>query len=515
MKTGPKEGFSGVLGRRSIQAILFALIFSAAAQTAAFAQPEPGIEYEFTSNLEYRYRTSDVSIEPYAGKNGIDFYRDFARRPALLGLYLGLGDTQGLRVDVAANLRRQWSLERGFSFWNLPPFGVPGNPVAIENGIVELGVLSWNSPSVDISFGRQKIDYSDGLRGSLLPSPRLPFLDSFKLHGRIGSLGIDWLLTSIRGLQAIDKFDVKPNGVSSFTPGDTYFYGFENGSAWVDDTQYLGSPTAIVSALHRFTWDFEKFDMGLAAHVMYARRNNRFTVLDLMPVISWHQAVLLQINMSLVLDGRWEPFPGAWLAFQAGFDDINAGVVGVNDNDATTITALVIGGGYSDNTPSGEFSAYAEAGYTHYLWGNYDGAQNPPEDGNPFLRFIYRYPLDGGAVLLPMTSPYGPGALWFETTGEWKSARTGLGIGIDFLALSKNSKANLVDTPYYGDLSAIEGAPRVFFASLAAPLRWHAGDYTLNLVPEISIRNKTIFATLSAGAGVRIENRNSLPDSGK
>lgn len=487
-----------------IKPCVFILVIFIATGLPAVSQALPGFEYTISSNLEYRYRSAELPVESYKGKSGIDFYRDHWDRPSLLGVYLGLGYSQGLRVEVEAQLRRQWSLQQGFTSWNLPPFGISGNPVAIENGIIECGLLAWNSPEIEISLGRQKIDYSNGLKGALLPSPRIPSLDSFKFHGEIGALGIDWLISSIRALQAIDGFDVKPNDVSPATSGAVYYYGFENGSAWLGDTDRLGSPTTILSALHRFTWDFGTADLGLSAHVMYSRRNNRFTILDLMPVISWHQAIMLQINMSMILDARWEPLPGLWCAAQAGFDDINAGIVGVNDNDATTITALVLGGGYSAKTEAGAFSTYAEAGYTHYLWGNYDGTQNPPGEINPFLRFIYRHPVDGGSVLLPLTSPYGPGALWLESSGEWLWASSGLGIGYQFLLLSKNSAANLIDTPYYGDLTAIETAHKTLFASIATPVGWHSDIYDFYIAPELVIKDAQFGFNLSVGAGMQL-----------
>lgn len=467
---------------------------------------DPVFEYRLGSDLEYRYRTADFSIENSVQKNGIDFTRDFLDRPPLLGVYMSFGYPEGLKAEVGMAIRRQWSLERGFSDTNLFPVGVANNPIAIENGFVELGSLSWNAPGLSLSLGRQKVDYSDGLKGALLPSLRIPYLDSFKFHGDIGPLGIDWLLSTIRAVPAVDGVDVKPNGVDELTaaPGETYYYGFENGSAWAGDTDRLGNPTTIMEALHRFTWDFGGVELGASAHVMYARRNNRFGIIDILPVVSWHQAVLAQINMSMLLDARWDISPSLWLAAQAGFDDFNANMVGINDNDASTIGAAVLGGGYSAETPSGTFKLYAEAGLTHFLWGNYDGTQNPPKDINPFLRFIYRYVVDGGSVLIPLTSPYGPGALWFESSGEWMAGNTGFGVGYEVLLLSRNTAANLIDTPYYGDLSAVAGADQVLFASLAVPVRWRKGIVECSLTPELSVKDGEVGFLVSAGAGIRL-----------
>ena len=470
----------------------------------------PRFEYRFRTDFEYRYRGADLSVEDGLYKNGIDFCRDFLDRPPLASLYLAYGGAEGLGVELGLSLQRQWSLEPQFTSTNLFPLGIAKNPLAVENGFVSLGILSYSSPTMEIKLGRQKVDFSDGLAGGLLPTPRLPYLDALKVHGDIGRLGVDWLLSSLRALPALRVLsegsyvypDVQPNGVASYTDGDQYYYGFEDGSAWAGDGSKLGNPTTILEALHRYTWSFEGLTIGGSAHVMYARRNNRYSLIDLFPVISWHQALLYQINMSMLLDARWEPLPGLWFAGQAGLDDFNANLVGINDNDASTIGACVLGGGYKGSGPHGSLELYAEAGYTHFLWGNYDGSQNPPRDKNPFLRFIYRYTVDGGSVLLPLTSPYGPGALWFRTMGEWRPRGGAFSLGWDLLALSKNSLANLVTTPYYTELEATAAGERILFLSLQAPLVWRRGIFDCRLTPELVVKDGSLGFQVSVGAGL-------------
>ena len=164
--------------------------------------------------------------------------------------------------------------------------------------------------------------------------------------------------------------------------------------------------------MNRLSWDLGPVSIGITDHAMMARRQNRFYITDFIPVLSRHQAAVAQTNNSMAADISWTPVQGLILAAQAGFDDINADIIGVSDTGSPTIDAYVAGIEYQTITGFGSFGLDLEAGYTHWLWGNYDGSEIWPNDVNPFLRFQYRYLTDSGALLLPLTSPYGPGAVW-------------------------------------------------------------------------------------------------------
>jgi hypothetical protein len=240
-------------------------------------------------------------------------------------------------------------------------------------------------------------------------------------------------------------------------------YGFE------DDPQ----ATSVVEALHRFSWDFGKLDVGLSGHIMYARSNNRFYLSDFFPVISWHQAEVLETNLSMILDAQYEPFDGLRFMAQGGFDDISADFAGYSDDATPTIPACVLAARYDGELGGGAFGAYLEAGYTHWLWGNYDGSVMAPNTVDPLMRAQYRMLMVSGAALLPLTSPYGPGARWLASSCAWETPLRGLQVGLDLLVLEKNVDANLISTKYIGN-TATPNARTVLFSSVSLPatFRW-------------------------------------------
>ena len=211
----------------------------------------------------------------------------------------------------------------------------------------------------------------------------------------------------------------------------------------------------------------------------------------------------------MVLDAAWKPIRGLRLAAQAGFDDINASFAGVSDAGIPTIDAYVAGADYRAGIGVGTLRVRAEAGYTHWLWGNYDGSQIWPNDVNPFLRFQYRYLTDSGALLLPLTSPYGPGATWVTLNGAFGmplGPAIRLDVGLDFLYLAKNTEANLIDTKLIGNTTTA-GAPVVRYLSLAIPLRLKTGAFSASARPSMAMRDGALWFELSLGAGYRLRYR--------
>ena len=102
-------------------------------------------------------------------------------------------------------------------------------------------------------------------------------------------------------------------------------------------------------------------------------------------------------------------------------------------------------------------------GYTHYLWGNF--ALAPGTNVDSTARAIDRFYLDGGNALLPLTSPYGPGATWFELSSiltgiDWIQASARLWFLSRQTDPATGEPVNLVDTPYAGS-PGIEANPHV------------------------------------------------------
>jgi hypothetical protein len=95
-------------------------------------------------------------------------------------------------------------------------------------------------------------------------------------------------------------------------------------------------------------------------------------------------------------------------------------------------------------------------------------------------RAIYRFAPNRYAVLLPLTSPYGPGALW----GKYKAGvifpGKNLKAGLELLFLANNSRVNLVDTPYETN-NSLNGFDQWFF-SIDFPFSytWRNFEFMIN-----------------------------------
>jgi len=478
------------------------------------AEEGPSLRTELDFSFLYRYRSSDELVEPYAYKSGIDLARNYFDLPPFLRASFDAGGAEGLAIGFEAEARREFSEDYKDGYFqetNLAVLGRSGNPLAFEKAAITRGALYWRSPGLELALGRDKADYGSELEGSLYPSTRLPYFDAFRARGRIGRFGIDWMVASMDAIESWDGIDVNPNWTeNAVAPGivddpDSVYNVLEDPAYGFDMDE---EPSAIFEVLHRWSWDFGTFRLGFAENCVLVRRNNRFTLTDFLPVISWHQTSVMPNNVTLLVDLAWEPAPGLLVAAQGGFDDINGSLVGVGDSEVPTIGALVAGARYESASASGALEAYLEAGYTHYLWGNFSAhTQGSIDDIAPLARAVYRFRLNSGGALLPLTSPYGPGALWARLEGGWRFASSSCRVGAELLLLGKNAEANLISTPY--DTSAKDG-DILFFGSLAVPLSWVAGPFELSLAPAALVRDRTWWMEASLGATYRYRSERAL-----
>ena len=446
----------------------------------------PVFSLDFQAGLDWRVSSSAELVEQTKIKNGIDLMREYFDRTPLARLGMEYGASQGFSVAIEATIRREWDGD-WFKTSNMFSSSA-GNPVAVENLFLTRGVAEWTSPGIHIGFGREKPDYGRGLEGSLLPSKRLPYLDAFRFDGALGRTEFNLLIASIPARKAWGAYvdsdlDIDPNaGLASELDPDEYKpYGFEGDQ----------NPTTVLFGMHRIGWDWGEFSLGVTEQVMMARRNNRFYLTDFFPIVSWHQTGIYQTNNSMVFDAAWNPAAGLRIMAQAGFDDINGGSIGIGDTGAPTIDAYVAGLSWKTRLPAAaiasrtvDFSLYAEAGYTHWLWGNYSGTSNWPKDENPLMRFQYRLAADGGGLLLPLTSAYGPGAIWSELRVHLSDPKGKLSAGFEFLFLAKNPEANLIDTTYTATDEAAT-TPYVLFMEAGLPLRMEWLGFEMGLRPAL------------------------------
>lgn len=458
---------------------------------------------EFDVDYEYRHAGLNRLIETGTIRNGIDLTRVWFDRPPFARLQFRGESESGFGAIAEASLRDQWTGDY-FRQDNLPVVGVAGDAVRFENFFLSKAAVWYRGEGFEALLGREKPDYNGILRGGILPGTRLPYLDAIRAAGRIGRLKIDWMVASIPAIKSWDGNDVNPN--AGVLPSGANYYGFD-----AEAFSQNGSPTAIIEAMNRLTWDLGRLRLGLTDHAMIARRNNLFYITDIIPVISRHQAGMSQTNNSLVLDAAWEPIDDLRLAVQAGFDDINAGIFGYDDTAAPTIDAYVAGLDYRKSASFVTLHTRLEAGYTHWLWGNYDGSQIWPNDVNPFLRFQYRYLADAGGLLLPLNSPYGPGARWGRLSVTADSGPLGFVVGLDTLILEKNDEANLIATPLNGNTTTAS-ARTTWYWTLSMPVSWTMGMWRVSARPGVAMIDDEAWFELTLGAAMRFRHHSSPGD---
>lgn len=439
--------------------------------------PSQALPFAFALDLnaEYRWAPSGALIveadTPY--QSGVDLLRNYVDRSPFARVSLALGGQEGLSVALDAVIRRDLT---GTDPWyhpdNLPFDTSPSFAISMDSYMLARGVAYWRSPALSVAFGRDTVDYGGILYGSLLPSSRLPYLDALRVRGTLGMFTVDWMAATIPAIKSWDGNDVDPN----------------QGVAVSDSPQYnwmgLTNQTTIAEVLNRYSWRWPTVVLGVTDHATIARRNNSFLLTDFFPITSRHQTSDLQTNNSLIVDLTWRPSGALILAVQGGLDDFNANTVGISDTGTPTIPAIVAGARYQADTGPGALVARVETGYTHQLWGNYDGSQITPWDVNPFLRMQYRFASDRGGLLLPLTSPYGPGAIWGRASLTQELAALHLSVGADLVLLQKNEGANLIT--YSND--PVNG-PYVFFCQLAVPVALRLPYWEIKVTPTLLLRD--------------------------
>jgi hypothetical protein len=437
----------------------------------------------------YTYRSQDVPFDPGLPPElqTLDIQRLFLEAPALAGFGFDYSRDSGFEMGILARVQREY-FEEPFNPTNLWESAPPGNPVALENQFVYRGFLWYDFHPLQVELGRDKVQMGP-VESSLLLSTRLPYLDVLRLRLPVGRLTGDLVISTLENRKS--AYDVTATG-------------------GLDDPNF--GPTVILLAVHRWEYAFDTLRLGIAGRCVYARSGNSFSLGDVFPVFSWHQADLGSNNMCLDIDATWAPLPRLVLTGQLGLDDIDLNGTGFGaDSGVPTIPAAIVTADYRLPVAKGlgvDFSF--EAGYTHYLWGNF--SLDTPANVDALARAIDRYRLDGGIALLPLTSPYGPGALWFELTTSLKGlpwldasvsvryfqrmtnpADEGLGAGLP---------VNLVDTPYAAS-TAIENAPRIETWSLGCKLgALPFGFLRLSIEPTVYFRQGTAWVELGISAGV-------------
>lgn len=349
---------------------------------------EAGMELSYVRYL----RTSEEYIEDYPDKNGIDLYRLYLSEPAPIRYYLGWEGADGLFLNAEQTLRRELDNGDFFKDDNFYQIGQARNPVAIENNNFTRGVLGWSRNGYRFAFGRDQAHIGPETWSSLFVSDRLPYLNAARASIPFGPFRMDWYAATIRPLEVVN---------TSLDPVDPYGY-------FRTDNQ-----TLILDVLHRFEWRGRRIRLAVAGTQTMARPNNYFELSDFFPILSWHSTHPKPYNGRTVYDASWCFLPGWTVSGQAGFDDFDAGAIGVGDTDIPTIDAYILGLRWDGGSEGRRMIAGVEGGYTHYLWGSFDevAVGHTLTSSGTLSRAVYRLRLDDGAQGIPLTSPYGPGRI--------------------------------------------------------------------------------------------------------
>lgn len=379
-----------------------------------------------------------------------DFSRLWLQSRPILDLYMWYSlDPKALFV-IEAPLRREY---KGFSVTNLPA-SEPGNPFGIEGHFVYKGLFWYNFDPLRVSLGRHPVHYGP-LKSSLLPSDRLPFLDMLRVQLPLGPITMDLLLSTLENRQTVNDVDL--------TGTD---FAFRN--------------NLIFLAIHRFEIDFSFLRLGVSGREIYIREENGFLLGDFFPVFSWHQSDLVPNNLCMIVDLDLILFKELHLMAMYGLDDFASTSVGITDEGIPTIDAWILGAEYATDLFGGRFAAYAETGYTHYLWENYN-------DELALGRAIYRLAIDTGYQPLPLTSPFGPGTFWVYTDASLEDVY-GFDFLISFQYLSKNTLANTATTPY-AESAVVANAPHDSILSFGAKVEF-SGLPVVSVFAEPSLHIK-------------------------
>ena len=411
--------------------------------------------------------SASVALQPeyYVNLPRADFAEQLLREAPLVLLGLAMEADNGALLRARAVLQREWPID---SATNLP-VPVEGNPIPVENNLLWEGILRIPVGPLMTTVGRQQVALGPDPLDSLYVSERVPFLDAIQSMLSLGPLTMTHVISTLENRRAAPDTVVP----------DRALYDF--------------GTNIILYNIHYYSWDWGPLQTGFGSQVLIARAMNQFQLGDFFPVFSWHQADITPNNMSLVGDVVFQLGRAGEAFLQYGWDDISAETFGFADTVVPTIDAYLggwrgewslsgagglrggargdgrVGGrpggdepadGSVETTPGRPTSDSAPpllsadllAGYTHYLWGNF-------EDANSLARAIYRLEGDGTRPSMPLTSPYGPGALWFRARAslEWRGARAAL----RYRALGRKPGVDLYTTSYASS-DAIEATARTW-----------------------------------------------------
>ncbi|MDR2184202.1 MAG: hypothetical protein LBO80_00825, partial [Treponema sp.] len=89
---------------------------------------------------------------------------------------------------------------------------------------------------------------------------------------------------------------------------------------------------------------------------------------------------------------------------------------------------------------------------------------------------------------LPLTSPYGPGAVWGRLAGSFSFTRFPLKVSPDLLLLAQLRDADLVTTEYKKN-NALKNGKRRWYFSLDVPCIYTWKRFDFKIIPGLILRD--------------------------
>ncbi|MDR1506958.1 MAG: hypothetical protein LBI67_07625 [Treponema sp.] len=436
---------------------------------------------------EQRLTTNSFTIDDTSKMaNAEDFRRAFLDFSPVVSFGAAGGTFTGPWIAAQVDLRPAWTNDYS-------PYSNFFTAVDITYDILKRGVFAWNGTYVNFFAGRDTIHWGNPRGSTLYPSKLLPYMDSIRLNVPLGPFSFDYMLGTIIPKKAgHDVYDV-----DTPSPPYTDYFGFLNEE----------KPSTILVAGHRFQWNFGSLKAGIGGTVIYVRANNAFHVTDVLPVMVYHNADITPNNLNMVLDFSWAIAPGLSVSATAGFDDISARTFGIPDGDIPTIPGGIVQADYSAALESVFMDFHLEGGYTHYLWGNFHYDDPPFSQAEARLaKAIYRYGPNHDAVLLPLTSPYGPGVIWGKLNANFAFPERHIKAGAEFLLLTKKRDVNLVDTKYSVD-DTTKDSPRIWYGSFQFPFSYSWKNLEFSACPGILFGSSDFAVECTLGLRWRLAGR--------
>jgi hypothetical protein len=367
-----------------------------------------------------------------------------------------------LESDLYAN-----KAERTWRSTNLiVPEAETGNIFPAERHFVTAGWLWYDFHPLQVELGRDRLHWGP-LDHSLIVSDSLPFFDMVRASLEVPHWSLEWVVA---------------------TP----------------ETRTGGTSTDVtvmkVMNLHRIEYKADTWRLAFSENYIVAR-SGPIVWADLFPVMVEHQADINPNNEIIYAEGEWVPAPHWRLMAQFGLDDVEAKTFGMPDDDTPTIPSFQLGGEYRGTWGRGDLALHVEGGHTHYLWGNFQ---------TPEARAEYVLVQNDQADVVPLTSPYGPGATWVDAWARWSRGPLTAQARLEVFSIHPGVT---LDIPYRTNTS-LDGIGMDFNDRLSVTLSVKISpSWTVTIEPSRSFNNGK--ATLECHIGVSTHWSTQGPGSGK